>query len=121
MLYNISQAAVLAKMHPQTLRQYDRLGLVVPKKTRGLSRRYTMRDVRKLQIVQQLSRKGVNLEGVRRILELQEENNILRRQLAALRDDTIFLSSNDGDVRVVFERDFDYSYNTSIPIGLIEF
>ncbi|MDR3152194.1 MAG: MerR family transcriptional regulator [Bifidobacteriaceae bacterium] len=121
MLYNTSQAAKLANMHPQTLRQYDRLGLVVPKKTIGLSRRYTSRDIENLKQVQRLSRDGVNLKGIRQILYLQEQVNILRRQLNALRDDTIFLSSNDG-ITIVFEQEF--SKMNSVPkrpTALIEF
>ncbi|MDR3116513.1 MAG: MerR family transcriptional regulator [Bifidobacteriaceae bacterium] len=121
MLYNISQAAQLANMHPQTLRQYDRLGLVIPKKTIGLSRRYTSRDIDNLKQVQRLSRDGVNLEGIRRILYLEEQINILRRQLDALRDDTIFLSSNDGNVTIVFEQEFSKRASRTAPIGLIEF
>ncbi|MBV7362942.1 helix-turn-helix transcriptional regulator [Actinomycetaceae bacterium TAE3-ERU4] len=73
-LYVISVAAQLAGMHPQTLRQYDRLGLVSPKRTSGRGRRYTPRDVRTLRRVQQLSQEeGINLAGIRRILELEEQ------------------------------------------------
>ena len=72
-LYVISVAAELAGMHPQTLRQYDRLGLVTPQRTRGRGRRYTMRDIRTLRRVQYMSQEqGINLEGIRRILELEE-------------------------------------------------
>jgi MerR family transcriptional regulator/heat shock protein HspR len=121
MLYNISEAAALANMHPQTLRQYDRLGLVIPKKTRGLNRRYTLRDIAKLKEVQRLSHEeGVNLEGIRRILDLEEENNILRRQISALQEDTIFTASDDGNVYVhtIYEKRV---FRSSSPIGLIEF
>ena len=63
-------------MHPQTLRQYDRLGLVSPRRTAGQSRRYSMRDVAQLREIARLSAEGLNLEGIRRILEL--ENQVTR-------------------------------------------
>lgn len=85
-VYVISVAAQLAGMHPQTLRQYDRLGLVQPARTRGRGRRYSMRDIRMLREVQRLSQDdGVNLAGVKRILELEEEARALRRQVEFLR------------------------------------
>jgi len=59
-------------MHPQTLRQYDRLGLVSPGRTPGKSRRYSMRDVAKLREVARLGAQGVSLEGIRRILDLED-------------------------------------------------
>ena len=72
-LFVISIAAELAGMHPQTLRQYDRLGLVSPKRTAGKSRRYSMRDVIQLREIAALSAEGLNLEGIRRILELENQ------------------------------------------------
>jgi len=67
-------AARLAGMHPQTLRTYDRLGLVVPQRTKGSGRRYSPRDVRKLRLIQRLSQdEGINLEGIRRIIQLSDE------------------------------------------------
>ena len=67
-IFAISVAAELAGMHPQTLRTYDRLGLVVPERTRGRGRRYSMRDVAALRMVQHLSQEeGINLNGIRRI------------------------------------------------------
>ncbi len=66
-------AAELAGMHPQTLRQYDRLGLVSPQRTSGQSRRYSMRDVAQLREIGQLSSEGLNLEGIRRILTLENQ------------------------------------------------
>ena len=70
--YVISVAAELAGMHPQTLRQYDRLGIVIPARTKGRGRRYTPRDVERLREVQRLSQdEGVNLEGIRQILDLK--------------------------------------------------
>ena len=105
-VYVISVAADLAGMHPQTLRQYDRLGLVSPARTSGRGRRYSHRDVERLRRVQALSQDGVNLEGIRRILDLERrverleaENRGLRlRQAAAER---IFAAAADGEVQVV--------------------
>ena len=73
-VFVISVAAQLADMHPQTLRGYDRLGLVVPGRARGRGRRYSLRDIAKLRHVQHLSQaEGINLEGIRRILALEAE------------------------------------------------
>ncbi|WP_166347711.1 heat shock protein transcriptional repressor HspR [Phytoactinopolyspora limicola] len=84
-LYVISVAAEMAGMHPQTLRQYDRLGLVSPRRTGGGGRRYSLRDVEQLREVQRLSQEeGVNLVGIKRILELEAEVEHLRAQLEAL-------------------------------------
>ena len=85
-VFTVSQAAQIAGVHPQTLRQYDRLGLVVPQRTEGGARRYTLRDVARLARAQQLSQdEGINLAGVTHILSLQEENRQLRRQIRHLR------------------------------------
>jgi MerR family transcriptional regulator/heat shock protein HspR len=85
-VYVISVAARLAAMHPQTLRQYDRLGLVVPGRARGRGRRYSLRDVEALREVQRLSaEEGVNLAGIKRILELEAELRQLRRAVEELR------------------------------------
>jgi len=84
-LFLISTAARLAGMHPQTLRTYDRLGLVVPKRATGRGRRYTIRDVERLRMVQYLSQEeGINLVGVHRILELQTEVERLQKQTSRL-------------------------------------
>ncbi|WP_101652600.1 heat shock protein transcriptional repressor HspR [Brevibacterium ihuae] len=73
-VYVISVAAELAGMHPQTLRQYDRLGLVVPERASGRGRRYSAADIDRLQLIQRLSQdEGINLAGIKRILELQRE------------------------------------------------
>ena len=83
--YMISVAAELAGMHPQTLRQYDRLGLVTPGRTGGGGRRYSMRDVALLREVQRLSQEeGVNLAGVKRIIELESQVDALRARVAEL-------------------------------------
>src|SRR3954471_9234795 len=84
-VYVISVAATLAGMHPQTLRQYDRLGLVSPGRTPGRGRRYSARDIEMLRQVQRLSQdEGINLAGVKRILELESHVEALRSRLAEL-------------------------------------
>jgi MerR family transcriptional regulator/heat shock protein HspR len=83
-VFVISIAADLAGMHPQTLRQYDRLGLVSPSRTPGKSRRYSMRDVAKLQEVARLGAEGVSLEGIRRILELEDHVALLSSRVREL-------------------------------------
>ena len=83
-LFVISVAAELALMHPQTLRQYDRMGLVSPSRTQGQSRRYTMRNVQQLRQVALLSSEGVSLEGIKRILELENSNTELKARVRDL-------------------------------------
>ena len=84
-VFPVSVAASLADMHAQTLRGYDRLGLVVPQRARGRGRRYSLRDVAKLRHVQHLSQvEGINLEGIRRILALEEQVDGLRDQVERL-------------------------------------
>lgn len=85
-VFVISVAARLAGMHPQTLRQYDRMGLVSPGRTAGRGRRYSARDVAALREVQQLSQAGVSLEGIRRILELQHHVQALLSRVSELTD-----------------------------------
>ncbi|MCK6079355.1 MerR family transcriptional regulator [Microbacterium sp. EYE_5] len=80
----IAVAAELAGMHPQTLRQYDRLGLVVPARTRGGSRRYSLRHVAQLREVAQMSADGVSLPAISRIIELENEVRMLRRDVEGL-------------------------------------
>lgn len=81
-VFVISVAAQLAGMHPQTLRTYDRMGLVVPRRLAKRGRRYSARDIARLRLVQRLSQdEGINLEGIRRILGMQDEMDELRRRL----------------------------------------
>jgi MerR family transcriptional regulator/heat shock protein HspR len=85
-VFVISVAAQLAGMHAQTLRQYDRLGLVTPGRTVGGGRRYSARDVALLREVQRLSQEhGVNLAGIKRIIELEGELDALHAEVAVLR------------------------------------
>ncbi|ALE07312.1 heat-shock protein [Arthrobacter sp. ERGS1:01] len=83
-IFVISVAAELAEMHPQTLRQYDRLGIVKPSRAPGRSRRYSQHDVEMLREVQRLSQEGVSLEGIRRIMELENQVEALRSRVAEL-------------------------------------
>lgn len=84
-VFVISVAAELAGMHPQTLRQYDRLGLVTPSRTRGGGRRYSSRDVTRLREVQRLSQEeGVSLPGIKRILELENQVDALQQRVSEL-------------------------------------
>lgn len=84
-VFVISVAAELSGMHPQTLRQYDRLGLVSPGRAVGRGRRYSARDITMLREVQRLSQdEGVNLAGVKRILELENEVAALRARIGEL-------------------------------------
>lgn len=83
----ISVAARMAGMHPQTLRQYDRLGLVQPERTPGGGRRYSVRDVALLREIQRLSQDhGINLAGVKRIIELEQLAAARLRRLEELED-----------------------------------
>lgn len=83
-VFVISVAAQLAHMHPQTLRQYDRMGLVVPQRRNGKHRRYSSVDVERLRRIQELSNAGLSLEGVRRMIELEREAALLRDQVSQL-------------------------------------
>jgi MerR family transcriptional regulator/heat shock protein HspR len=103
----ISVAAQLAQMHPQTLRQYDKLGLVVPGRASGRGRRYSSRDIEVLRQVQRLSaEEGINLAGIRRILALEAEVRDLRAQVDYLRahlgrDRRVFTVHPEGEAETV--------------------
>jgi MerR family transcriptional regulator/heat shock protein HspR len=84
-VYAISVASQLAGLHPQTLRQYDRLGLVTPTRVGGRNRLYSANDIARLREIADLSAQGLSLEGIRRILELQEEVRVLRTRLEEFR------------------------------------
>jgi MerR family transcriptional regulator/heat shock protein HspR len=83
-VYAISVAATLSGLHPQTLRQYDRLGLVSPSRVQGRNRLYSQADVVRLREIAQLSAEGLSLEGIRRVLALQAQVDQLRGQLDEL-------------------------------------
>jgi MerR family transcriptional regulator, heat shock protein HspR len=86
-VYVISVAAELVGVHPQTLRIYERKGLLDPSRTRGGSRRFSERDLARLRRIQELTAAGLNLEGVRRVLELEADVVRLRAQLEQTRLD----------------------------------
>src|SRR5215510_80047 len=81
-VYVISVAAELAEVHPQTLRIYERRGLLDPARTGGGSRRYSQRDIDRLRRIGELTEAGLNLAGVKAVMELEEEVALLRTQLA---------------------------------------
>lgn len=83
-VFPIAAAAQLSGMHPQTLRQYDRLGLVQPQRTAGNTRRYSMRDIGRLREVQRLSGEGMGIGGIRRVLELEDEVRGLQQRVQEL-------------------------------------
>ncbi len=108
-VFPIQAAADLAGMHPQTLRQYDRLGLVSPTRTAGQSRRYSLHDVARLKEIAGLSAEGLNLEGIRRILELENQVMALAHRVreleGALADELlnrpgrrVFAAGSEGEV-----------------------
>ena len=107
----VTQAAALAGMHPQTVRQYDRLGLVVARRTAGRGRRYSLKDVEALRKVQRLAQdEGINLAGVKRILHLERHVEQLEEHLALLMSaqadhaashQRVFATNATGDVVVV--------------------
>ncbi len=83
-IFAIAAAAELAEMHPQTLRQYDRIGLVSPQRTSGNTRRYSLHDVEQLREVSKLSAEGLSLEGIRRVLHLEDEVRELQGRVREL-------------------------------------
>lgn len=109
-VFVISVAAELADMHPQTLRQYDRLGLVTPSRASGRARRYSQMDVQKLRQIQELSQDGVSLEGIKRIMQLENQVQALQSRVTELSEeleqerearrerDMIFTAGSEGDV-----------------------
>jgi len=84
-VYVISIAAELSGMHPQTLRQYDRMGLVSPGRASGRGRRYSLRDIASLRNIQRLVGDGINLAGIKRIMELESAVANMALEVAKLR------------------------------------
>jgi MerR family transcriptional regulator/heat shock protein HspR len=95
-LYVISVAAELAGMHPQTLRIYERRGLVQPARTSGGNRRYSESDIERLRRIQDLAADGMNLEGIRRVMELEAEVERLRKENDQLR---LAVATADADAQ----------------------
>jgi MerR family transcriptional regulator, heat shock protein HspR len=106
-VFVISVAAELAGMHPQTLRQYDRLGLVSPGRAAGRGRRYSLRDITTLRQIQRLSQdEGINLAGIKRILYLESQVERLEEQVELLRSMAdpgrrVFAAGPQGEVVAV--------------------
>ena len=96
-LYVISVAAELAGVHPQTLRIYERKGLIEPSRTVGRSRRYSERDIALLLRIQELTNEGVSLAGVRKILALEDEVDAARAEIDALRSALIDAEQERAD------------------------
>ena len=104
-IFTVSHVARLTNTHPQTLRQYDRLSLIMPQRTEGGARRYSLRDISRIVQTQHLSQnEGINLAGIMQILDLQEENRQLKRQVRHLTEAAessernIFAANADGDI-----------------------
>jgi MerR family transcriptional regulator, heat shock protein HspR len=113
-LYIISVAAELAGVHPQTLRIYERKGLIEPSRTEGRSRRYSDRDIALLQRIQELTNEGVSLAGVRKILELEAELEEVHDRVAAL-EAALARARQDLDTAV---RDVHRSYRRDlVPVS----
>ena len=113
-LYIISVAAELAGVHPQTLRIYERKGLIEPSRTEGRSRRYSDRDIALLQRIQELTNDGVSLAGVRKILELEAELEAVQERVAAL-EETLARARQDLETAV---RDVHRSYRRDlVPVS----
>ena len=104
-VYVISVAANLSGMHPQTLRGYERVGLVVPRRTAGGGRRYSMRDILALREIQRLSQEeGINLSGIKRILDLERELEQARLLAAELHAEVAQLRVELESTRAVAAR-----------------
>lgn len=98
----VGKVAELTNIHPQTLRQYDRLGLIVPRRTPGGARRYSLRDVRLIAQTQYMSQyEAINIAGIARVLRLMEENRQLKRQIRRMQEpqgSSVFAARSDGEV-----------------------
>jgi MerR family transcriptional regulator/heat shock protein HspR len=104
-VYVISVAASLSGMHPQTLRGYERVGLLTPRRTAGGGRRYSMRDILALRQIQRLSQdEGINLSGIKRILDLEREVEQARLMAAELRAEVSMLRNELESTRAVAAR-----------------
>ena len=104
-VYVISVAAELSGLHPQTLRQYDRLGLVSPGRTTGRGRRYSLRDIALLRSVQKMVAEGINHVGIKRIIELESAMANLSIEVAKLRIEVDALLKENPPKSLVIRRD----------------
>lgn len=115
-VFVISVAAELSGMHPQTLRSYDRMGLVSPGRASGGGRRYSLRDVEQLRSVAELTGVGIGIEGVRRILELENQVTALRARISELEAElTLATSSSLPNLPVLRARTAVAPYRPSGP------
>ena len=96
-VYVISVAAEIAGVHPQTLRIYERRGLLQPARTSGGNRRYSNADIRRLQRIAELANAGMNLEGIRQVLELESEVVRLQREVEQLRTELNSVARNSRE------------------------
>ena len=110
-VYVISVAAELSGLHPQTLRQYDRLGLVSPGRTSGRNRRYSLRDIALLRNVTKLVEEGINHVGIKRIIELESAMANLSIEVAKLRIEVDELLKKDSTVIIYNSEDLNDSSN----------
>jgi MerR family transcriptional regulator, heat shock protein HspR len=110
-LYVISVAAELSGLHPQTLRQYDRLGLVSPDRASGRGRRYSLRDIALLRSVQKMVAEGINHVGIKRIIELESAMANLSIEVAKLRIEVDQLMARDKKVIIYKEENQNGSSN----------
>ena len=112
-LYVISVAAELSGLHPQTLRQYDRIGLVSPSRARGRGRRYSLRDIALLRNVSRMVGEGINLAGIKKIIELESAMSHMAIEVAKLRIEVdALLESNPEKALVVRRRTDLIIYNS---------
>ena len=103
-LYVISVAAELSGLHPQTLRQYDRIGLVSPSRAQGRGRRYSLRDIALLRNVSRMVGEGVNLVGIKRIIELESAMSHMAIEVAKLRIEVDALLESNPEKALVARR-----------------
>ena len=104
-VYVISVAAEISGMHPQTLRQYDKLGLVSPSRTEGRNRRYSLRDIALLRTVQKLVGEGINHAGIKRIIELESAMANMAVEVAKLRIEVDALLAENPPKSLPLQRD----------------
>ena len=103
-LYVISIAAQLSGLHPQTLRQYDRMGLVSPSRAQGRGRRYSLRDIALLRNVSRMVSEGINLAGIKRIIELESAMSNMAIEVAKLRIEVDALLESNPEKALVARR-----------------
>jgi MerR family transcriptional regulator/heat shock protein HspR len=113
-LYVISVAAELSGLHPQTLRQYDRIGLVSPSRAQGRGRRYSLRDIALLRNVSRMVGEGINLAGIKKIIELESVMSNMAIEVAKLRIEVDALLESNPEKALVARRRTDLIiYNSS--------